>query len=102
MRTPLAKSVKKLSPRSSARRSIKSSSKAKLTRLKPATKRSPAGKARAHKATNTKDVKSKQKAAAHSVKKARHAAISTAKKAPKISPRATIRNKPASKIKPAR
>jgi len=99
MRTPLAKSVKKLSPRSSARRSIKSSSKAKLTRLKPATKRSPAGKARAHKATNTKAAKSKLKTASHSVKKARLAAVSTTKKAPKVSPRSTIHNKAPGKTK---
>ena len=100
MRTPLAKSVKKLSPRSSARRSIKSSSKAKLTRLKPATKRSPAGKARAHKAANTKAAKPKLKTASPSVKKARHVAVSTTKKASKVSPRATIRNEAAGKTKP--
>ena len=100
MRTPLAKSVKKLSPRSSTRRSIKSSSKAKLTRLKPATKRSPAGKARAHKATKTKAVKSKLKPALHTVKKAKHAAISTVKKASKVAPRSTTRNPTAGKTKP--
>ena len=100
MRTPLAKSGKKLSPRSSTRRSLKSSSKAKLTRLKPATKRSPAGKARAHKATNTKAAKSKPKTAPHSVKKARPAAISTTKKAPKVSPRSAVRHKTTSKTKP--
>src|SRR5256714_4382923 len=100
MRTPLAKSVKKLSPRSSTRRSIKSSSKAKLTRLKPATKRSPAGKARAHKATKTKAVKSKLKPASHAVKKAKHHAISTVKKASKVAPRSTTRNQTTSKTKP--
>jgi len=94
MRTPLAKSVKKLSPRSSTRRSIKSSSKAKLTRLKPATKRSPAGKARAHKATKTKAVKSKLKPASHTVKKAKPPAVSM-KKAAKAAPRSTNRNQTA-------
>ena len=96
MRTPLAKSVKKLSPRSSTRRSIKSSSKTKLTRLKPATKRSPAGKARAHKATKTKAVKSKLKPASHTIKKAKPAAVSTAKKAAKVAPRSN-RSQTASK-----
>jgi len=96
MRTPLAKSVKKLSPRSSTRRSIKSSSKTKLTRLKPATKRSPAGKARAHKATKTKAVKSKLKPASHTVKKAKQPAVSTLKKASKVAPRSN-RNQTTSK-----
>lgn len=100
MRTPLAKSVKKLSPRSSTRRSIKSSSKAKLTRLKPATKRSPAGKARAQKATKTKVVKSKLKPVVHTVKKAKQPAISSAKKASKVAPHSTARNQTASKAKP--
>ncbi|MFN2579104.1 MAG: tetratricopeptide repeat protein [Pyrinomonadaceae bacterium] len=106
MRTPLAKSVKKLSPQSTAARSIKSSSKAKLTRLKPATKRSPAGKARAQKATNTKAAKSKFKPAshsvkaAHSVKNARTTAVSTAKKSAKIQPRPTIRAKSIAKTRP--
>jgi len=38
-------------------------------------------------------MKPKPKTASHSAKKARHAAVSTAKKTPKISPRSTIRDK---------
>src|ERR1044072_599980 len=85
MRTPVAKNVKKLSSRSSARRSIKSAAKAKSTRLKPATKRSPAGKARAHKATHaktTKPVKAKQRPAPQAAKPAKRASKVVAKKAP--------------------
>ena len=95
MRTPVAKSVKKLSSRSTARRSVKSASKAKSTRLKPATKRSPAGKARAQKATRTKTakpVKSKQRPAPHAAKPAKRAAGSAAKKVatvPSKRPKAT-------------
>src|ERR1041385_4954009 len=59
MRTPVAKNVKQLSSRSSARGTVKAASKPKATRLKPATKRSPAGKARAHKATQVKSAKPK-------------------------------------------
>ena len=83
MRTPVAKSVKKLTSRSSARRSVKSASKAKSTRLKPATKRSPAGKARAQKATRTKaakPVKAKQRTAPRSAKPAKRPAGSSSKK----------------------
>jgi tetratricopeptide (TPR) repeat protein len=83
MRTPVAKSVKKLSSRSSARRSVKSASKAKSTRLKPATKRSPAGKARAQKATRTKaakPVKSKQRPSPQSAKAAKRPAASASRK----------------------
>jgi len=71
MRTPLAKNVKKLSSRSSARGTVKSGSKAKATRLKPATKRSPAGKARAHKATQVKLAKPKPKASSRPAKAAK-------------------------------
>lgn len=91
MRTPVAKSVKKLSSRSSARRSVKSASKAKSTRLKPATKRSPAGKARAQKATRTKaakPVKSKQRTAPHAAKPAKRPAGSSSKKVTTASRRA--------------
>jgi len=88
MRTPVAKSVKKLSSRSSARRSVKSASKAKSTRLKPATKRSPAGKARAQKATQAKaakPVKSKQRPSQHAAKSVKRKVATSSKKAPQIS-----------------
>jgi len=66
MSSPVAKTLKKLSPRSSSRRGATASSPrkqsaAKTTRLKPATKRSPAGKARAHKAPKTVATKLKPK-----------------------------------------
>ena len=55
MSSPVAKTTKRLSSRSSSRTGAKSSAGrkavSKSTRLKPATKRSPAGKARAHKAS---------------------------------------------------
>jgi tetratricopeptide (TPR) repeat protein len=93
MRTPLAKSSKKLSSRSSARGSVKSASKAKSTRLKPATKRSAAGKARALKATQAKPAKTQAKAAKTHAKAVKtkqrvtsHPAKST-KRAPAVSPK---------------
>src|SRR5258705_13662058 len=66
MSSPIAKSVKRLTSRSTSRHSpVKSSSRKRVlagrsTRLKPATKRSPAGKAPARKAA--KVVARKQKA----------------------------------------
>lgn len=96
MRTPLAKSVKKLSSRSSGPASVKSGSKAKATRLKPATKRSPAGKARARKATQVKPAKAKQRTTSRPAKAVKRAAA--AKKAPKSSPPVSVRAKaPAAK-----
>jgi tetratricopeptide (TPR) repeat protein len=50
MSSPVSKTVKRVNSRTSAN-SRKRTVKAKSTRLKPATKRSPAGKARAHKAS---------------------------------------------------
>ena len=79
MRTPLAKNVKKLSSRSSARGTVKSGSKAKATRLKPATKRSPAGKARARKATQVKLAKPKQRTSSRPVKAAKRPVASSKK-----------------------
>ena len=87
MRTPLTKTVKKVSPASSARRSLKSASKTKSTRLKPATKRSPAGKARAHKASNTKATKPKARAAAPAARSAKQPAAAKSRKAPKVTAR---------------
>lgn len=84
MSSPLTKSVKKVSSRSSSRRAAAKplSGKrtvTKTTRLKPATKRSPAGKARANKATRTKTAKPRAKATVAGNRKA-------AKKAP-VQPR---------------
>src|ERR1043166_812884 len=79
MRTPLAKNPKKPSSRSSAKRSVKATAKAKATRLKPATKRSPAGKARAHKATQVKSAKPKQRTASRPVKATKRVATSSKK-----------------------
>lgn len=68
MRSSIEKGGKKLASRSSRRTSGRPSSRkqavAKSTRLKPATKSSPAGKARAQKALKTKVAKPKGKAAA--------------------------------------
>jgi tetratricopeptide (TPR) repeat protein len=79
MRTPLAKNVKKPSSRSSAKASVKSTAKAKATRLKPATKRSPAGKARARKATQVKSVKPRQRTGSRPVKTAKRVATGAKK-----------------------
>jgi tetratricopeptide (TPR) repeat protein len=68
MSSPIAKSVKKLVSRSSSRHSSAAPSSrkrvvaGKSTRLKPATKRSPAGKARAKKAAKVRTAKPKPKA----------------------------------------
>jgi tetratricopeptide (TPR) repeat protein len=67
MRGSIDKGVKKLSPRSSHRSNARSSARkasTKSTRLKPATKRSPAGKARAQKANKAKVTKPKAKTSA--------------------------------------
>lgn len=101
MRTSVAKNVKKISPRSTTRASAKSTAKPKATRLKPATKRSPAGKARAHKATNAKPVKTRPRTAGRAVKNSRQPAAAT-KKEVKTTPRASSGAKTApSKSKPA-
>lgn len=86
MRTPLAKSVKKLSSRSTARGSVKSASKAKATRLKPATKHSPAGKARARKATQVKPAKPKQRTTARPLKAVKRPVVAPKKAAKSSSP----------------
>ena len=75
MSSPIAKSVKKLAPRSSSRHSSAASSSrkrvvtGKSTRLKPATKRSPAGKARARKAAKVRTAKPKSKSPATAAKR---------------------------------
>jgi len=68
MSSPITKSVKRLGSRSTSRHSSATQSNrkrvlaGKSTRLKPATKRSPAGKARAHKAAKVGATKQKPKA----------------------------------------
>lgn len=83
MSSPIAKSAKKLTSRSSSRHSGTAASSrkrvvaGKSTRLKPATKRSPAGKARAQKASKLRSAKPRAKPPATSTK--RSAAKSSAK-----------------------
>ncbi len=94
MRTPVAKNVKKLSTRASGRSTVKAASKPKATRLKPATKRSPAGKAPARKATRVKSAKPKPRAVSRPVKAAKKRAVISPKKVSKTTP---VRAKVASK-----
>ena len=104
MRSSVEKGGKKISSRSSRRSGGRPSSRkqavAKSTRLKPATKRSPAGKARAQKALKAKVTKPRAKAAASSGSKAGRKAAPITKKASKVSVRATTPVKvPAAKRK---
>jgi tetratricopeptide (TPR) repeat protein len=75
MSSPIAKSAKKLTSRSSSRHSTTAASSrkrvvaGKSTRLKPATKRSPAGKARAQKAPKVRTAKPRAKPPAASAKR---------------------------------
>ncbi|MDX6304209.1 MAG: hypothetical protein QOI77_1178 [Blastocatellia bacterium] len=75
MSSPIAKSAKKLTSRSSSRHSTTAASSrkrvvaGKSTRLKPATKRSPAGKARAQKAPKVRTAKPRAKSPATSAKR---------------------------------
>ncbi|MDX6500111.1 MAG: hypothetical protein QOG23_3371 [Blastocatellia bacterium] len=75
MSSPIAKSAKKLTSRSSSRHSTTAASSrkrvvaGKSTRLKPATKRSPAGKARAQKAPKVRTAKPRAKPPATSAKR---------------------------------
>jgi tetratricopeptide (TPR) repeat protein len=91
MSSPVAKSVKKLTPRSASRHSHATSSSrrrvvaGKLTRLKPATKRSPAGKARAHKAAKARVTKQKAKPRAALPKRRSSKALNKSKKPTKVS-----------------
>lgn len=95
MRSSIEKGGKKLTSRSSRRSSGRPSSRkqavAKSTRLKPATKSSPAGKARAHKALKTKVAKPKGKAAASAAKVGLKRAPS--KKPSKASARSSVSTK---------
>ena len=103
MRSSIEKGGKKLSSRSSRRSSGRPSSRkqavAKSTRLKPATKSSPAGKARAHKALKTRVTKPKAKAAATTASKAGRKVAPATKKAPKVSGRSSVSNKATGKRK---
>src|SRR5256714_5022418 len=88
MSSSVSKSLKKSSSRSVARRSGAKSAPvkrtlAKSTRLKPATKRSPAGKARANKATKAKPTKARSKPVKVAAKKAVRKASPQAKQAKK-------------------
>ena len=88
MSSSVAKSLKKSSSRSVARRSGAKSAPVKRTvpkstRLKPATKRSPAGKARANKATKAKTTKARSKPVKVAVKKTGRKAPAKLKQAKK-------------------
>ena len=96
MRSSIEKGGNKLSSRSSRRTSGRPSSRkqavAKSTRLNPATKSSPAGKARAHKALKTKAAKPKAKASASTAGKAGRKVVPS-KKPSKVSVRAAAPTK---------
>jgi len=110
MSSPIAKSVKKLSSRSTSRHSSAAASSrkrvvaGKSTRLKPATKRSPAGKARARKAAKIRTVKPKAKSAATLSKRPRTKATSKSKKPTKLAGRAAPKKvvAPTARVKPPR
>jgi tetratricopeptide (TPR) repeat protein len=96
MSSPIAKSVKKLASRSTSRHSSAASSSrkrvmaGKSTRLKPATKRSPAGKARARKAAKLRTSKPKAKAPATSAKRPVAKSLAKSKKPTKASSGKTV------------
>jgi len=110
MSSPIAKSVKKLSSRSTSRHSSAAASSrkrvvaGKSTRLKPATKRSPAGKARARKAAKIRTVKPKAKSAATLSKRPKTKATSRSKKPTKLAGRAAPKKvvAPTARVKPPR
>ncbi len=86
MSSPTTKSVKKLASRSNSRQSTTSSARKRVaprksSRLKPATKRSPAGKAPARKATKSRTTKPKIRPRTTSLKS--HGAGAKGKKAAK-------------------
>lgn len=98
MSSPIAKSVKRPTSRSTSRQSSAAPSSRKRvlagrsTRLKPATKRSPAGKARARKAKNLMTRKPKPKPRVAPAKRGR-AKVSTAPKK-RIAPRRLVAARP--------
>jgi len=91
MSSPITKSVKRLGSRSTSRHSSASSSTrkrvlaGKSTRLKPATKRSPAGKARARKAAKVATAKHKPKPRVAAAKTRVSKAPSKSRKPAKVS-----------------
>ena len=105
MSSPIAKSLKKLASRSSSRHSSAAASSrkrvvaGKSTRLKPATKRSPAGKARARKAAKIRTVRPKAKSAATLSKRRGTKAPGKLKKPKKLTGRAAI-NRPKKAVAP--
>jgi len=107
MRSSIEKGGKKLSSRSSRQSGGRPSSRkqavAKSTRLKPATKRSAAGKARAHKALKTKPAKIKSKSSPSAAKTARKSVVKKAAKAvarPALPSRGRVAKRKASQVKP--
>src|ERR1700738_1409745 len=96
MSSPIAKSVKKLASRSTSRHSSAAASSrkrvvaGKTSRLKPATKRSPAGKARARKAAKIRTVKPKAKSAQALSKRPATKALAKSRKATKLVGRASV------------
>jgi tetratricopeptide (TPR) repeat protein len=96
MSSPIAKSVKKLASRSTSRHSSAASSTrkrvvaGKSTRLKPATKRSPAGKARARKAAKLRTAKPKAKSPATLAKRHGTKILTKSKKLAKATQRTAV------------
>lgn len=107
MSSPIAKSVKKLASRSSSRHSsVASSSRkrvvaGKSTRLKPATKRSPAGKARARKAAKVRTAKPKPKSPATASKRQAAKALTKSRKPAKTTRSVTVKH-PKKAVTPTR
>lgn len=96
MSSPIAKSVKKLASRSTSRHSSAASSTrkrvvaGKSTRLKPATKRSPAGKARARKAAKLRTAKPRAKSPATLAKRHSAKTLTRSKKPAKATRRTAV------------
>lgn len=97
MSSPIAKSAKKLTSRSSSRHSTTAASSrkrvvaGKSTRLKPATKRSPAGKARAQKAPKVRAAKPRAKPTAPSAKRSTAKSPAKLKKSAKATSHIAVR-----------
>ena len=98
MSSPIAKSAKKLTSRSSSRHSTTAASSrkrvvaGKSTRLKPATKRSPAGKARAQKAPKVRAAKPRAKPPAPSAKRSTAKSTAKLKKSAKATSHIAVRH----------
>src|SRR5258708_21280566 len=91
MSSPITKSVKRLGTRAASRHSSATSSTrkrvlaGKSTRLKPATKRSPAGKARARKAAKVGAAKHRPKPRVAAAKRGTAKALAKSRKPTKVS-----------------